>query len=60
MIKKLSINLRSSSSVGLFHDSRKDVNTLGKTCNILIDKINELVAEVNRLNNKISELENKE
>lgn len=60
MIKKISINLRRSSSVGLFHDSRKDVNILGETCNILIDKTNELVAEVNRLNNKISELENKE
>lgn len=54
MIKKLNIRLRRSCSRGIFHDSREDCERLARTCNILIDKVNELTNEVNKLNKVIN------
>lgn len=50
MIKKIDFKLRRSSGIGIFHDSREDCRNLARTCNILIDKVNELTEEINRLN----------
>ena len=53
MIKKINFRLRESLNKGIFHDSREDSRRLAKTCNILIDKVNELTDEVNKLNKVI-------
>ena len=34
---------KSSGNDGIFHDSRHDVNTLGKAINLAFDKINEII-----------------
>jgi len=49
-MKRIIIKLNQSDSCGIFHDTRKDVRTLMKVVNVLIDKINELVEENNKLN----------
>lgn len=41
---------KANSSGGLFHDSRHDVNTLGKAINIAFDKINEIIDFLATLN----------
>jgi len=41
--------MRKSNSSGLFHDSRRDVNTLMSVCNELIKTVNKLIDEVNTL-----------
>jgi len=50
MIEKISVSLKKSSEIGLRHNSREDVRSLAKICNILIQKVNELTDEINRLN----------
>ncbi len=58
MIQKLSISLRGSGGISLTHDSRQEVRTLSKVCNILIEKVNELTDEVNKLQKRVELLEN--
>ena len=50
-ITKLDIKLRKTSDSGIFHDSRKDIRTLGSCITALISKVNELV----EINNQLSE-----
>ena len=45
---KIEIKIKPTSTVGVFHDSRKDIHTLTKVVNILIHKVNELVEENNK------------
>lgn len=52
MIKLLNTKIRKSKQQGIFHDSRKDIDSLAKICNELINKVNELTEEVNKLSNK--------
>ena len=52
-MKRLDLHLRKPSTSGIFHDTRKDVQTLSKCINILVDKVNELVNENNKLRKKI-------
>ncbi len=47
MIKEIKESITNSDSIGLTHDSRKDVRALAKMINILIDKVNELIEEIN-------------
>lgn len=49
MVQKIKIKLRDIDAIGIFHDTRGDVNKLAKVCNQLIDKVNELVDKVNDL-----------
>jgi len=56
MIKKLKLKLRKSNESGLFHDSRKDINTLMKVYNEMHDKINELINEVNNIKHELDVL----
>lgn len=48
-MKKLDLRLKKTSTCGIFHDTRQDVQTLTYVCNELITKVNELVAEINIL-----------
>lgn len=48
-MEKIDYKLRKSDTVGIIHDSRKDVRNLMKICNDLIDTVNELIDEVNSL-----------
>jgi len=48
-MKEISIRLKKTDSIALFHDSRGDARVMAKALNIAIGKINELVAEVNQL-----------
>ncbi len=62
MIKRLTNRIGNSDGIGIFHDTRGDVRTLAKMCNMLTDKVNELVNAVNYLeeeNRKLKE-QNKE
>jgi hypothetical protein len=45
-MQKINSYLRLGCGEGLFHDSRRDINTLGKLINECVDKINELITEV--------------
>ncbi len=49
IIKRITSKLRLANNRGLLHDSRNDVRELAKTCNLLIDKVNELTDKVNEL-----------
>lgn len=57
-MEKIKIMIKKSSETGIFHDSRKDVKTLGIVTNNLIDKLNEAIDEINRLNKRIDDLTN--
>lgn len=48
-MKKIKQKVYRVSEPGFFHDSRKDVRTLSKAINILIDTVNELIDEVEQL-----------
>ena len=52
-IKKLNLHINTNQDSGIFHDSRKDVNTLGKVLRLATQKIDELVEEVNQLKDDI-------
>lgn len=52
MIKPIKSKIRNTDTVGIFHNSRQDVNTLTRVCNELIDKVNELTDMVNELSSK--------
>lgn len=49
MINKINTKIILSNSPGLIHDSRKDIRTLSKMCNELINKVNELTDEINKI-----------
>ena len=53
MIQRISSKIRPSKEGGIFHNSRQDVHTLSKVCNLLIDKVNELTDKVNELEGKL-------
>lgn len=48
-VEKIKLRIIKPEDVGLFHDTRKDVRTLGKAINMLIDKVNELIVSNNEL-----------
>ncbi|MFS0783579.1 hypothetical protein [Bacillus sp. 1P06AnD] len=52
MIKPIKTKIGKSKQRVIFHDSREDVQALGKVCNELIDKVNEIIAVVNGINSK--------
>lgn len=52
---RIKVKVKSSEESGLFHDSRKDIRTLSKVVNLLIDKVNELINENNRLRKTLKE-----
>lgn len=47
MIKKITKKIKESKDNGIFHDSRRDINTLAEYCNMLAEKINELIDAIN-------------
>lgn len=47
--KRINVKLRQSGNTGLFHNSREDVQSIMKVCNILIDEINKMDIEINEL-----------
>lgn len=49
MIEKITLYVRSSDSVAIFHDSRSDVKALAKVLNTCIEKVNEIVDTVNEM-----------
>lgn len=49
-MEKISFKIIKPDEMGIFHDSRKDVRTLAKVVNLLIDKVNTLIEENNKLN----------
>ncbi len=51
-MEKITIDLTRSEYSGIMHDSRKDVITLMKVCNLLIEKYNELVDEIEDLKSR--------
>ena len=51
-IEPLKIRVGPSSSNGLFHDSRGDVQRLGQAINAIIDKQNEMIDAINVLIDK--------
>jgi predicted transcriptional regulator len=46
MISKINTRIKLNKT-GLFHNSREDVASLSKVCNLLINKVNELTDEIN-------------
>jgi len=48
-MKKLDIHINKSDGIGLFHDTRHDIQTLAYVCNELIDTVNELIDKINEL-----------
>lgn len=53
-MKKIDFKIIKPDSIGILHDSRKDVRSLALVCNKLIDKINELIDENERIKKIIS------
>lgn len=49
-IKLIRNRIVGSGESGIFHDSRKDIKTIGKMLNEVIDKVNEIVICINKLN----------
>lgn len=56
MIESIRGRIQSSETSGVFHDSRKDIYTLSKMINTLIDKCNELIEDNNDLRAEINKL----
>ena len=52
-MKPIKEKIRGTGNLYIFHDSREDVKTLSKYCNMLADKINELNKEVQELREKV-------
>lgn len=48
--------IKNSDSIGILHDSRKDVRTLARMINILLEKVNGLVEANNNLEEKIQDI----
>lgn len=42
-IEKINVKLVKTDSIGIFHDSRKDIRALAKIVNVLIEKVNQLI-----------------
>jgi hypothetical protein len=51
---KINYHLRKPNEVGVFHDSRKDSQTIRKVLNDVIQKVNEIIDYINQdqLNSK--------
>jgi len=47
-METLKIKVNKSDKTGIFHDSRRDVEELGRALNIIIKKINEIIDEINK------------
>ena len=52
-MEKIDFRIIKPDTIGIFHDSRKDVRTLAKVCNHLIDKVNELIDENAKLKKQL-------
>lgn len=48
-MEKIKLRVLKSEDVRFFHDSRKNIRTLSKIINLLVDKVNELVDKNNEL-----------
>jgi regulator of replication initiation timing len=59
-MEKIDFRIIKPETIGLLHDSRKDVRTLAKVCNHLIDKVNELIEENNRLQINVQKISNQQ
>ena len=55
MISNIKTKIKLNCNNGIFHDSRGDVNRLGKVIVECIEKINELTEEVNKMKEKNNE-----
>ncbi len=54
-MKPIKEKMRKTGTEYIFHNTREDVRTLAKYCNMLADKINELNCEVQELKKQIKE-----
>ena len=54
-MKPIKEKMRQTGTEYIFHNTREDVRTLAKYCNMLTDKINELNAEVQELKKQLKE-----